>query len=200
MGHVTPAQLGVTVSAALMSHLLAPEFSSVLRERVVAPYVPYPAELIPSPEVSQGWGDLDDPRSNGLPPGWESGSSATRPLRDRVDRNWTSGADRMMQLVHNLGMLAMRTDPDRYVVLQSGVIQEIWANGAPQIVHTERGEGNDVVHYRQVKPPFWYALDPYSVDVHTRVELYGGRQVAQVNGRAGVYDPPGPAQGFVVGA
>ena len=189
MGHVTPAQLGVTVSAALMSHLLAPEFPSVLQDRVAAQHVPYPAASIPSPEVSQGWGDLDDPHSNGLPPGWEDGSSTTRPLRDRVNRNWTTGADRMMQLVHNLGMLTMRTHPDRYLVLQSGVIQENWANGAPQIVHRERGQEHGVVHYQEVNPAFWYALDAYHVDVDARVELPDGRRIAQVNGRAGVYAP-----------
>lgn len=189
MGRRAPAQVSVAVSAALMSHLLAPgSISSALQDLALAQYVPYPADSIPSPERGEGWGDLDDPVSNGLPPGWESGSSATGPLRARVNRNWAGGADRMMQLVNNLGMLALRVQSNAqfpHYQLQPGSV--LTENGlrSHSIVH-RTASPNAVVHFCKVEAPFWYALDARSVDMNERVDLGNGMRIAQVNGRAGV--------------
>ena len=81
-----PAMVQIKVSTALMSALLAGRRAN---------------DLIPSQPVGDGWGDLDSASASGLPPGWELGSSATAPLRDRVERNRQQAATRMVQLVNN---------------------------------------------------------------------------------------------------
>ena len=175
MGRLRPAQVGVTVSAALMSHLLAPEPSSVLQGRARAPWFPYPLGLIPSPPVGEGWGNLDDPGSNGLPPGWERGSSATDPLRARVDRNWANGANRMVRLANNLAMLTLQvypnSNPPRFVVPPVSVRAENWSRHRVPTGSQQRTD----VHYCRVYVPFWYAIDANSVDGALRRLVVGAR-------------------------
>ena len=190
MGRVTPAKVRVGVSAALMSHLLTPGISSVLRDRALAQWVPHPPGLIPSPPVAEGWGDLHHPNSNGLPPGWERGSSATGPLRARVDRNWANGANRMTRLVNNLAALTLQVQPDsnppRFVVEPVSVRAENWSRHHTTAPRQGSGEERAEVHYCRVEVPFWYALDATSVDTNERVDLGNGMRVAQISGRAGI--------------
>ena len=191
MGRVTPAKVRVGVSAALMSHLLTPGISSVLRDRALAGWFPHPPGLIPSPPVAEGWGDLDDPTSNGLPPGWERGSSATGPLRARVDRNWANGANRMTRLVNNLAALTLQVQPDsnppRFAVQPVSVRAENWSRHHTTAPRQSPGEERAEVHYCRVEVPFWYALDANSVDMNARVDLGNNMRIAQINGRAGVH-------------
>jgi len=191
-GRLRPAQVGVTVSAALMSHLLAPGTSSALQGRVTAPWVPYPREHIPSPPVDEGWGNLDNPDFNGLPPGWERGSSATD--RAQADRNWANGANRMVRMANNLAMLTLQVDPNSnppgFVVPPVSVRAENWwRHHTPA---SQDGQGADV-HNCEVEVPFWYALDAYTVDTNENVDLGNGMRIAQINGRAGV---PAPARAW----
>lgn len=193
MRRVAPAQVGVAVSAALMSHLLAPETSSVLQDRALSQWVSHPPGLIPSPAVDEGWGNLDDPGHNGLPPGWERGSSATEPLRARVERNWANSADRMVWLANNLAMLTLQvqpgSNPPRFAVPPVSVLAENWSRHRVPTGSQQRTD----VHYCRVQVPLWYALDANSVDTNESVDLGNGMRIAQINGRAGV---PVPARAW----
>lgn len=198
-----PPRVRVAVSVALMSALLAPGIPRALQERAAAQWFPHPPELLPSPPAHEGWGNLDDATTPGLPPGWEPGSSATGPLRARADRNWTNGATRMMQLMNNLVTLTLQVPPNnsppRYVMEPvSGHMEDLqspersnahlaYAVPGPERTTVSAAGGERAhVHHCSVRMPFWYALDLGSGGLNERVDLGNGMRVAQINGRAGI--------------
>lgn len=194
-----PAVVIIKVSTALMSALLAGRRAN---------------DLIPSQPVDDGWGDLDSASASGLPPGWEPGSSATAPLRDRVERNWQQAATRMVQLVNNLVMLVLQEGVGsaaggedrpwpRYLMapLNRSADSYLSPEQAPIVYSAARIEATTLaprsvpwdpralprpdLHRRAIKVPFWYGLDNGAVDVSTEARLPDGRRVPQINGVTG---------------